>query len=114
MDSKSCWSACDSKAAKIEAFVDHVRRADLVVATGMGGITDAFPEYTLGLLTTVELAIRHGAVTAMMGQGIGPLTKPDLIAHAKKILPKVDLISLRERRASEPLLRSLGVLPIAS
>jgi colanic acid/amylovoran biosynthesis protein len=99
----------DSKAAKIEAFVDHVRRADLVVATGMGGITDAFPEYTLGLLTTVELAIRHGAVTAMMGQGIGPLTKPDLIAHAKQILPKVDLISLRERRASEPLLRSLGV-----
>ena len=98
-----------SKVAKIQAFVDHVRRADLLLVTGMGGITDAFPEYTLGLLTTVELAIRNGVLTAMMGQGIGPLKNPDLIARAKEILPKVDLISLRECRSGAPLLRSLGV-----
>jgi polysaccharide pyruvyl transferase WcaK-like protein len=98
-----------SKAAGIQDFVDHVRRADLVVATGMGGITDAFPDFTFELLTTIELAIRCGALTAMMGQGIGPLTNPDLVALAKKVLPKVDLITLRERRASEPLLRALGV-----
>ena len=94
---------------EIQAFIDTVSRADLVIATGMGGITDAFPEYTFGLLSTFQLAIRYGAVTGMMGQGIGPLADADLVAHAKEILPKVDLIALREERAGKPLLCALGV-----
>jgi colanic acid/amylovoran biosynthesis protein len=96
-----------SKASKIAAFVNRVRHTDLLLVTGMGGITDAFPEYAFGLLASIELAIR--ALTAMMGQGFGPLTNPDLIARAREILPKIDFISLRERRAGEPLLRGLGV-----
>jgi colanic acid/amylovoran biosynthesis protein len=96
-------------ASRIQAFVNRVRHADLLLVTGMGGITDAFPEYAFGLLASIELAIRYGALTAMMGQGIGPLTNRDLIARAREILPKIDFISLRERRAGEPLLRRLGV-----
>ena len=45
----------------------------------------------------------------MMGQGIGPLTDPVLCARARSVLPRVDLIAVREERASRPLLRSLGV-----
>src|SRR5262249_38055324 len=95
--------------AEIQAFIDTVSRADLVVATGMGGITDAFPEYTSGVLTTFQLAIRYGAVTGMMGQGIGPLANADLVAHAREILPRIDLIALREELAGKPLLNALGV-----
>src|SRR5262245_4411083 len=98
-----------SKSSKIRAFVNRVGHTDLLLVTGMGGITDAFPEYAFGLLASIELAIQYGALTAMMGQGIGPLTNPDLIARAREILPKIDFISLRERRAGEPLLKRLGV-----
>jgi polysaccharide pyruvyl transferase WcaK-like protein len=97
------------RSTEIETFVEEVSRSDLVIATGMGGITDFFAEFAYGMLGAFELAIRHGAVTAMMGQGMGPLTKPDLVAYAREILPKIDLIALRERRLGEPLLRALGV-----
>jgi polysaccharide pyruvyl transferase WcaK-like protein len=98
-----------SRSSEIQAFIDDVNRSDLVIATGMGGITDVFPEFAFNLLATFELAIRHGAVTALMGQGIGPLTNSELVAYAREILPKIDLIALRESRIGEPLLRSLGV-----
>src|SRR5262245_24968214 len=97
------------RSGEVQVFLDTVSRADLMIATGMGGITDAFPEYTSGLLTTLQLAIRFGAVTGIMGQGIGPLKDPDLVAYAREILPKIDLIALREERAGRPLLSSLGV-----
>jgi len=75
----------------------------------MGGITDVFPQFAFALLDTFDLAIRRGKVTAMMGQGIGPLTNPELVAYAREILPKIDLIALREGKAGGPLLRALGV-----
>ena len=102
-------AAAGRRRAEIQAFIDGVSQADLVIATGMGGITDAFAEYASGVLTTFELAIRHGAVTAMMGQGMGPLADAALVAHAREILPKIDLIALREELAGKPLLRALGV-----
>lgn len=92
-------------------FVRTVRQADLLLVCGMGGITDFFPEYASELLDTMELAIRSGRRVAMVGQGIGPLADPQLRSRAAAILPRVDLIALRERRAGEPLLRALGVDP---
>jgi polysaccharide pyruvyl transferase WcaK-like protein len=102
-------TSASSSASSAQAFIDHVRSTDLVVVAGMGGITDVFPKFALGVFATLDLAIRHNVPTAMLGQGIGPLTNPDLVVAAKNILPKVDLITLRERRAGEPLLRTLGV-----
>src|SRR5258705_4649139 len=75
----------------------------------MGGITDVFRDYALGVLGTLDLAIRHGVPTAMMSQGMGPLLDPALRERAAEILPKVDWIALREARAGVPLLRALGV-----
>lgn len=93
----------------LNEFLTAVSEADLVIANGMGGITDTFPEYASELLDTLQLAIRRGVVTAMVGQGMGPLRDPALWAQAQRVLPQVDFLSLREERAGRPLLRALGV-----
>jgi len=90
-------------------FLEAVSNADLVIATGMGGITDAFPAYAYQLLDILRLAVQRGALTAMVGQGIGPIQDPKLRAQAKSVLRRIDFISLREKRAGGPLLHSLGV-----
>ena len=90
-------------------FTEAVSNADAVVVTGMGGITDAFPEYALAVLETLALAVRRRKFIAMVGQGFGPLQAPALVTRARAVLPSVDFIALREDRASLPLLLSLGV-----
>jgi len=94
----------------IAAFTAAVRDADVIVVTGMGGITDGFPAYADGVLEALDLALASGPkVVAMVGQGIGPLERPDLRAKASAVLPRLNLIAVREKRTSVPLLRSLGV-----
>ena len=61
------------------------------------------------LLNTLELAQRHGVTTAILGQGIGPIDDPYLRARAAKVLPKVDLICVRETVTGPPLLDALKV-----
>lgn len=45
----------------------------------------------------------------MLGHGLGPLQNSKLRNKAKVVLPKVNLISLREKRAGIPLLKAFGV-----
>jgi polysaccharide pyruvyl transferase WcaK-like protein len=89
--------------------VDAISRADLMVVSGMGGVTDAFRDYAIALLERLDLALQAGIPVVMVGQGIGPLQDPALRAKAEAVLPRVAFISLREGRASYPLLQSLGV-----
>lgn len=96
-------------AAGIDAFYEAVDGADLVLATGMGGITDVFPEYADELLDVLGLAQTRGALTVLVGQGMGPLDEPSRRARASEVLRRADLVALRERRAGVPLLRELGV-----
>jgi colanic acid/amylovoran biosynthesis protein len=93
----------------VRAHVALLARADLVIATGMGGITDVFPRYASELLETMAAAQRGGAATAMVGQGLGPIGDPRLLKDAAEVLRNVDLIGLREERAGRPLLQRLGV-----
>jgi len=102
-------SLSDTDSDTLDHYLETVRNADLVIVTGMGGITDAFPEYAFGLLETLDLAMESGAMTAIVGQGLGPLERRDLIAIAKRVLPKIDFISLREGLYGLPLLQRLGV-----
>jgi colanic acid/amylovoran biosynthesis protein len=95
--------------AKLREFTNAVANADLVIVTGMGGITDAFPEYATNLLETLALAVRCRRYVAMVGQGFGPLHTPKLVARARVVLPHINFIGIREDRASLPLLLSLGV-----
>ncbi len=103
------WRCPASARARAQEFLRAVGDADVVVVTGMGGITDAFPEYAQGVLATLDVAAGLGPVTAMFSQGMGPLERRDLIAYARAVLPRVDLIALREQRTGMPLLQRLGV-----
>jgi colanic acid/amylovoran biosynthesis protein len=95
----------------LNEFTEAVSMADLIIVTGMGGITDAFPGYATAVLETLRLAVRRRKYIAMVGQGFGPLKNRRLVARARSVLPFVNFIGLREERASRPLLQSLGVPP---
>jgi colanic acid/amylovoran biosynthesis protein len=97
----------DNKGFK--SFLETVYESDLVVATGGGYITDEFPELASTVLSMLGMAKKLGKPTVMLGHGLGPLQNPRLRTIAKAVLPSVDLITLRERRAGIPLLDSLGV-----
>jgi polysaccharide pyruvyl transferase WcaK-like protein len=98
-----------SDASDVDLFLSAIREADLVLVNGAGIFTDAFRDNALGILATLDLAIHHQVPTAMFGQGIGPIEGADLRQRAADVLPRVDLIGVRERRSSVPLLTSLGV-----
>jgi polysaccharide pyruvyl transferase WcaK-like protein len=95
--------------ADLRAYRETVARADLMLVAGMGGLTDAFYEFALALLDSMELALDNGVAVVMVGQGIGPIDDPRLLARAAAVLPRVDLFALREGRAGAQLLRSIGV-----
>jgi colanic acid/amylovoran biosynthesis protein len=97
--------------AALDAFLDSVAEADLLVVSGMGGITDFFERYAFELLDVLALAICRRVPTAMFGQGLGPIYDRELWAHARSVLTRIDQLSLREGRAGGPLLASLGVDP---
>jgi colanic acid/amylovoran biosynthesis protein len=90
-------------------FLEALEGADLVIVSGMGGLTDNARFHARLVLDTLDMAIRRGKPTAMMGQGVGPIEDPDLLAHVKAVAPQVGFIGLREGVGGLPLLESLGV-----
>jgi len=60
--------------ADLLGFTNTVATADLIIVTGMGGITDAFPDYAANLLEVLALAVRSRRYVAMVGQRFGPLS----------------------------------------
>jgi polysaccharide pyruvyl transferase WcaK-like protein len=93
----------------LDEFLDWARSADLVLASGAGLLADPYVGRACSVLELLETAIERGVPTAMMGQGVGPVTDPDLRTAIARVLPRVDLIGLRESRSGPPILRSLGV-----
>ena len=93
------------------AFLSAIDDADLVVVNGAGIITDAFQESALGILATLELAVRRGTPTALFGQGLGPISGAELRQRAGEVLPLATVIGVRESQSGVPLLASLGVDP---
>jgi colanic acid/amylovoran biosynthesis protein len=90
-------------------FLRAIATSRLLVVSGGGGIGDFFSAYSNLVLLALQCAQRREIPTAMFSHGFAPLTSPHLKAKASAILPKVDLIALREARASQPLLASVGV-----
>jgi colanic acid/amylovoran biosynthesis protein len=95
----------------VSAFLDAVKGADLVIATGGGYLTDVWEEHAKEVVSTLTLGIRARKYTALLGHGLGPLQSPTLRAEVAAVLRSVDLITLRENRAGGQLLRELGVRP---
>jgi polysaccharide pyruvyl transferase WcaK-like protein len=96
-------------AARAIAFGEAIAQTDLVLGSGGGGITDAFPVYASTFLSMIHDAQQTGAITACMGQGIGPLEQTRRAVLARRVLPRVDLIGVREGLRSPEILRSWGV-----
>jgi colanic acid/amylovoran biosynthesis protein len=94
---------------KANLFLDSVSSAKAMIVTGMGGITDTFGEDAYQKLETMALVLSHGHPVMMVGQGIGPIESRWLRTRAASVLSRVEVIGVREARASVPLLRQLGV-----
>ena len=88
-----------------------LNQVDSLVLTGSGIMTDIFMGSALRRLELLEKAICAKKTTVIFGQGFGPVEHPKLIKQMKAVLPKVDLICLRERLNSLPLLLKCGVEP---
>ena len=99
----------DNRLRERSRFAKCLQRADALVLGGMGGITDFFGDFAEGLLKSLELAIKSNRPVVLVGQGLGPLENARLRAIAAAILPKVDIIGLREKRVGPALLRAFGV-----
>ncbi|MGI5125214.1 polysaccharide pyruvyl transferase family protein [Pseudonocardia sp. CA-107938] len=95
--------------ALLPVVADAVRSASLVLAIGGGYVTDVDPAQALRTFDVLAAARERGIPAAMVGQGLGPLVDPALVARAAQVLPDVDLIALREGRAGPALLAELGV-----
>jgi len=61
------------------------------------------------VLSLLSLAQRLGKPTAMFGQGIGPISQRALRLQAGAVLPKLNVIGLREDRIGRDLVLSLGM-----
>lgn len=88
----------------------EIQSADLLLLSGGGYITDVFPGQAWSALERMYAAIDEGIPFALFGQGIGPLRDPSLIGAAMRVLPRAELIALREGAVSPDLLEKLGVL----
>ena len=89
--------------------LDAIRDADLVVAAGGGYLTDIWWWHAAGVLSVLAAAQRLGKPTAMVGQGLGPLTHPLVRRQAAAVLPRLSALGLREGVTGLPLARDLGV-----
>lgn len=90
-----------------QSFWNIMFDADLVLATGGGYITDSFKKQAILRLATLGMAHRLGKMTAMLGQGLGPIDDKHLFRMARRVLPEMDFIALREGRHGIEVLRSL-------
>jgi polysaccharide pyruvyl transferase WcaK-like protein len=97
-----------SQGDKIETFLSVMSSAELFVVAGMGGLTSAFHNYSVMVLNTLALAQALKVPTVLFGQGIGPFD-PGLQTQARRVLSKVDYISLREGCYGPSLLSEWGV-----
>ena len=96
---------------ELREFAGWLLNADGVIVSGRGGTTDFFLEDGVELLELMRAATALGVPTAMFGQGLGPIQDETLRSLAGEVLPRLDVLAVRERRSAIPLLEALGVAP---
>lgn len=107
--SRAKFRGVDIEPTKAYKYISTLLNSDVVLATGGGYLTDDFKWLAHRVLETILLAIEYGKTTALFGQGIGPVHDEKLKQQMSLILPKVDLICLREKLCGLPILLELGV-----
>ncbi len=96
-------------ASGVHALTRAVYSADCLVVCGQGFLTDHAREHALVTLNLMAAAQERKIPCFTLGQGIGPLTDESILALSRKVLPRIDLLSLRESRAGIPLCRQIGI-----
>jgi colanic acid/amylovoran biosynthesis protein len=94
-----------------ESFFTSLDHADLYVVSGAATLNDKSKAHAHVVLNTIEMALDHGIPVAMFSQGFGPLSDPELVTEASRVLPRVIFITLRENLFGPTLLRALGGRP---
>lgn len=89
-------------------FIDNF---DMVVSAGGGFINDAFQFHARAALLLLGVAQGMGKQTAMFGQGFGPLDNRELWPLAAKVIPRLDMLTLRESLESLRIAKALGAKP---
>jgi len=81
---------------KDNSYFSALLNADLIVSSGGGLINDWFQGNASAVLDTFQIAQNLRKTTAMFSLGLGPVEKPKIIKKAKCVLPKLNLLALRE------------------
>lgn len=89
----------------VEKWLDLVASMDCVIATGGGYINDSFIFHATGICNTLSFAQNLYKPTAMLGQGIGPISDKVLKEKIIRVLQSVQLISLREKLTGLAILK---------
>ena len=95
----------------VRRFLAAARAATLHVVAGQGTFTDHARPHALDVLNLLEFMKRRGTPTALLGQGVGPLTDVELRARMARVLRTAGVIALREARSSPGLLADLDIPP---
>lgn len=80
-----------------------------LVVLGGGYLTDADAAQCCRVFSLIRAATDHDVPVAMIGQGLGPLDDPALVAMGREALQRVELLALRERRRGPAIAERLGV-----
>lgn len=99
----------ENNSSLAKQYLKTIDGTSIVIASGGGFLTDAFEAHAIEILELLYLAQIRGKRTAMFGQGVGPATSPKLLKAMKKVLPELDLITLREGTFGLKFLLDLGV-----
>lgn len=91
-----------------QALIGAVEGSDFVVHAGSGILADPFLPAAVRRLDLFDHAARSGKPTAMFSQGVGPLISRKLKKAVRSTLPKVGLITVRDRPSALLLADLLG------
>lgn len=80
-----------------------------LVVLGGGYLTDADAAQCRRVFSLIRVAGDHDVPVAMIGQGLGPLDDPTLVAMGREALGTVEMLALRERRRGPAIADRLGV-----
>lgn len=90
-------------------IIRHMNRAEMLISGGGTLIQDRTSTKSLWYyLTIISLALRKNLKVMLYSNGIGPLERKKNIARTKKILDRVNLITLRDERSYKTL-REIGI-----
>ena len=108
-ETMSCYKVRSVNRLNIFKIMKHMGKAELLISGGGTLIQDRTSTKSLWYyLTIISLALRLNMRVMLYSNGIGPLEKKKNILKTKKILDKVDLITLRDERSYNTL-KEIGV-----